>query len=268
MLNKYGIIYKITNLINSKVYIGQTKKELQKRWSGHCNKNGCVHLYAAIKKYGKDNFKIEQIDIAVDKKNLDNKEIFWINYYNSTDKLKGYNLTYGGQSGKKCEDVKIRMSKSKLGKKLSDETKSKISSKLKNKRKPDGFGSNISNKKTGMKYNWKNKFYWNEHPEKKKAMADARRKYKTKEDRNKIYSSIRKEKRRILNKEFKKLGKVVGIKCITTNQEFKTYKSAAEELKINVCALREHIIGLYSNAGGYKFEAIFNTLENEGAVNE
>ena len=60
------IIYKITNKINNKVYIGLTTNTLKYRWSRHIseskNVNDTKHLYKAIRKYGVENFVIEQID--------------------------------------------------------------------------------------------------------------------------------------------------------------------------------------------------------------
>ncbi len=58
------IIYKITNIINNKIYIGKTEKSLNKRWSGHIaksRKNIISVLHNAILKYGKENFKIERV---------------------------------------------------------------------------------------------------------------------------------------------------------------------------------------------------------------
>ena len=57
-----GIIYKITNIINNKVYIGQTVNTIKQRWNKHCHSNGCRSLYNAILKYGKENFNIEIIE--------------------------------------------------------------------------------------------------------------------------------------------------------------------------------------------------------------
>ena len=62
------IVYKITNLINGKVYIGQTVRSLEERYRGHiqrANKGYMGKLYPAMRKYGIDNFKpevIEEID--------------------------------------------------------------------------------------------------------------------------------------------------------------------------------------------------------------
>ncbi len=77
----FGIIYKITNIINGKIYIGQTTATLESRFYSHCqfnrNKDNSV-IFKAIKKYGKENFKIEKIDCAYSEDELNKKEI---NYF-------------------------------------------------------------------------------------------------------------------------------------------------------------------------------------------
>ena len=91
------IIYKITNKINDKIYIGQTTRNLEERWKGHKYHKGCKVLYRAIKKYGKDNFKIESICSALDEKYLDELEINFIKIFNSLSP-NGYNLSLGGKA--------------------------------------------------------------------------------------------------------------------------------------------------------------------------
>ena len=57
-----GFIYKITNKVNNKVYIGQTSRSLEIRWREHKSRAGCYytsHLYSAMNKYGVDNFIFE-----------------------------------------------------------------------------------------------------------------------------------------------------------------------------------------------------------------
>ncbi len=87
------IIYKTTNLINGKIYIGKDSKN-DPNYFG----SGLL-LRQSIKKYGKKNFKKEIIDFADSVKGLNEKEIYWIAFYNSTNKEIGYNLTPGGFGG-------------------------------------------------------------------------------------------------------------------------------------------------------------------------
>lgn len=72
----YGIIYKITNLVNNKVYIGQTKQTLKRRYAHHLSsaRHRDNYLYRAMRKYKVENFKIEQIDTAETLEQLDTKE--------------------------------------------------------------------------------------------------------------------------------------------------------------------------------------------------
>ena len=99
-----GWIYKITNTVNDKCYIGQTSTSIQRRWSQHLNpKNHGNALYSAMDKYGRDKFKIEKIEFveAKEKKDLkqllNQKEKYYISKFQSRGS-KGYNMTPGGES--------------------------------------------------------------------------------------------------------------------------------------------------------------------------
>lgn len=98
-----GYIYKITNLINNKVYIGLTICSINKRWREHkshvYNSMKRTYLYNAMRKYGIDNFKIEIIE-ECDNSLLKDKEREYIKLYHSYIKdplCNGYNLTPGGE---------------------------------------------------------------------------------------------------------------------------------------------------------------------------
>ena len=91
-----GYIYKITNLINQKAYIGKTVGSIEKRWQEHkrdCKRFSDRPLYRALNKYGIDNFKVELVE-EVDIKDLSEREIYWIGYYHTY--TEGYNATLGG----------------------------------------------------------------------------------------------------------------------------------------------------------------------------
>ena len=100
---KYGYIYKITNLINGKIYIGQVyNKSIIDRFNRHCDgasNTSKSYLARAIHKYGKENFKVEQIEECYSVQELNEREKYWIAYYNSTNGSIGYNLTPGGEGG-------------------------------------------------------------------------------------------------------------------------------------------------------------------------
>lgn len=109
MIERRGKIYKISNDINSKVYIGQTVQDVKKRFYNHCgkdNRNENMAIKRAIQKYGKEHFKIEIIEDDILKENLNEREMYWIAFYKSNDSEFGYNLTRGGN----CTIVELKLS--------------------------------------------------------------------------------------------------------------------------------------------------------------
>lgn len=93
-----GYIYSITNKLNGKKYIGKTVGEIEKRWREHIRdskKRRCEKrpLYSAMRKYGENNFFVEQIEECSDAK-LSEREKYWIQKYNTYKN--GYNATLGG----------------------------------------------------------------------------------------------------------------------------------------------------------------------------
>ena len=142
-----GYIYKITNKIDKKIYVGQTIGDLETRWKGHLKKGShCRYLSSAIKKYGVHNFEFKLVCITFDNL-LDNMEIKYIEQYNSLVP-NGYNLRLGGNSGRHNAETKQKISEtlknrykngltrpsSHLGKPHSEMHKKKISESLKGRR--------------------------------------------------------------------------------------------------------------------------------------
>lgn len=95
-----GYIYCITNLINSKRYVGKTTCGIRERWQQHCTDrfkrdSEKRPLYSAFNKYGVENFKVEELEYVEDDSKLDEREIYWINEL-GTYGINGYNATKGG----------------------------------------------------------------------------------------------------------------------------------------------------------------------------
>ena len=100
-----GYIYKITNLINQKSYIGLTHRTPELRWKEHIDiaygeKSRRHHLHNAILKYGIENFEFKILE-EVSEDELNNREKYWIKYYDTYDN--GYNETYGGEGAIKYD---------------------------------------------------------------------------------------------------------------------------------------------------------------------
>lgn len=98
------IIYKITNRINNKIYIGQSInfKNRLKKYKQDCKsqKISAMPIVRAMKKYGLENFIIEIIDKnIISKDELNSKESYYIEKFNSNDTTKGYNIASGGIGG-------------------------------------------------------------------------------------------------------------------------------------------------------------------------
>jgi len=118
------IIYKITCLVNQKVYIGQTSEPIKKRFARHMGyqkDEKDTKFYRAVRKYGKENFVIEVIDYAETQDELDQKELFYINSYDSVNK--GYNSKASiGKCGgdtlshhQNISEIKEKIRQSKMG---------------------------------------------------------------------------------------------------------------------------------------------------------
>src|SRR5579883_2152278 len=128
MQNKIGIIYKITNRKNGKLYIGQTsidekikEKGSLNRFKQHIycalnNKNKCILLENAIRKYGPNNFSIETI-LYCNLEHLNDYEINFIKLYDSANRKYGYNISHGGsgRSSPMTEENRMNISKGQKG---------------------------------------------------------------------------------------------------------------------------------------------------------
>lgn len=158
----FGYIYKITNNINHKFYIGKREKSVfdENYWGSG------KHIKNSILKYGINNFSREIVEWCKNREELNNREKYWIEVLNSRDPNIGYNIAAGGDGvgiphteewkikhsgsgngrfGKEVsQETRNKISKANKGKKRTKEFKEKVSQSLKGKKKPEGFGQKIS----------------------------------------------------------------------------------------------------------------------------
>lgn len=110
----YMIIYKVTNNVNGKIYIGQTIRTIDERISEHQRKKNSL-IGKAIKRYGIESFTIESIETVTTIEMLNNREIYWIKHFKCMVP-NGYNQCVGGNNTMGFthrEESKQKMSESK-----------------------------------------------------------------------------------------------------------------------------------------------------------
>ena len=124
-----GTIYKLENKVNGKCYVGKTTQTFYERIRDH-RRNKKSLIGKALRKYGEENFNKLFLEDVPDEE-LDYWEIHYIQECNSVSP-NGYNLTYGGEGGKKSEETKIKMGEANKGRQHTEETKKKMSEAHKN----------------------------------------------------------------------------------------------------------------------------------------
>ena len=106
-MTEFGRIYIIKNKINNKVYVGQTKVSIKLRFQNHLSaaRYGKDYIIGkAIRKYGEENFYIELLEECLASE-LNEREMYWIAFYNATDNKCGYNMSLGGNVNTKPTQI-------------------------------------------------------------------------------------------------------------------------------------------------------------------
>lgn len=239
------IIYKITNRVNGKVYIGQTKNSLQWRWRKHCMPSEkCTCLVRAIQKYGKENFTVEQIDTASDRDELNAKEIYWIQHYDCIAP-NGYNLKSGGNENLiYSEETRRRISQANIGKKPSVETRRKISEANKGKKLSEETKRRMSESRTGRVVSTETRAKISQSlmghsftDETRRKMSEAQKKRVITDETRKKMSESSNRKRKVL--------------CVETGEIFDSIAKASEKYKASDTHISCVCRGKRKTAGGY-----------------
>nr|DAH39497.1 MAG TPA: intron associated endonuclease [Caudoviricetes sp.] len=278
----YGVIYKATNLINGKVYIGQTTNSLEQRIKQHFfKKDDGAYFHNALKKYGHDGFKWEIIDQADNEDELIEKEIYWIACYESfTDKNKGYNSTSGGETGKSVsEEVRLKISMKNKGKVITEEQREKLRQAFIGREVSNETREKISKAVTGEKNGMFGKKHTEEEKENLRKLSSGRK--LTQESKDKIGKAhkgkiVSQETREKLSraKTGKKLppfseqhieklreanagGKNPQAKpliCLDTGITYECIQEASNETGIHYKQISRCCNGDIEKAGGFKFQ--------------
>jgi group I intron endonuclease len=220
-------IYKITNKLNGKIYIGQsTKDDPSYLGSG-------IIIIKSVEKYGRDNFIKEVIEYC-EGDVVNEREIYWINFYNSTDRKIGYNISTGGNGGNLGDMVNEKISLRQKGKILSKDIFGNIFIVDKNDERYlngelVGFHKNMkpSNKGVPMSDEQKQKL--------------RKPKPKTEEYKNKMRDAINKRPK-------------IMIVCLNTGVVYNSMKDAAEELNLTIPNIIQVLKGRRLETKGYSFK--------------
>ena len=274
----YGVIYLIRNIINNKIYVGQTTNTFDVRYSNNLEKyTSNEHLKKSIQKYGINNFYIDkEFDKAYSKEELDKLEDLYIKIYKSNNRLYGYNKKTGGSNGKPCKESVLKQAKSMKGKLAgekhplygthrSKETREKISKNQKGRiawnkgmHLSEEQKSKISKNRKG-KCCGKNNCNYGKTGEKNHLYGT----HRSDETKNKISQKLTGIKR---SEEYKKKlseihkGKMTGknhplakkVICITTGKVFDTTSEAAMYYGIHQGHISTCCRGIYKYTGKLK----------------
>lgn len=230
------VVYKITNIVNSKIYIGCTMKSIQNRFQEHIghrflHKNG---ISRAILKHGAENFTVEEVEKCISRKEMFNREIYWIGYFNSCNVQIGYNMTNGGDSGPiHCGDK--NSSYGKPNNKLAEFNRSRKGIPLSESHK-----KNVSIGQMGGKRN----------EDTKEKMRLIRRQKWAEGKYSEIGAKISAAKKGVRSK------KIIPIICINNYKIYEGSSDAALKLNLSQGSISNVINGEYGHTKGYVFQKL------------
>lgn len=234
-------IYKYTNTVNGRVYIGQTRKTLEERaQTNGRNYRECRRFYAAIKKCSWSAFTADILEVVETVEEANAREIFYIDLYNSTDDHFGYNIAPGGD----CKEMSAESKKI-----ISEKAKKRYSDKTANPMYGKKHSQSAINKQRVKKLGSNNPMYGTKWTDVQRANSGTRGKHLNLSD----------EQRKIMSDRMKVLGKTIGIKpvrCIEDDKIYESLTAAAKEYGVSGSTLCGHLRGAQHSCCGKHFEYV------------
>ena len=267
-MNKTFEVYKITNILNNKIYIGITSIGTGRRFKVHCSKSRLgsnYPLHKAIKEYGEDKFRPDLIEICDSVETLREREKYFISLFNSTDPNIGYNTTNGGEYIEVTQEMREALSKAQKGRAHTEAYKGVVQYNKDGNFVKEWSNMTEASKETGVSraailraikrtlvrgsksnpYMWFYRVEFDEIPEK----VDPKQYYSNLEYKPKLSEECENaiQKYRVTDGHFKAFGKQV-VKCDTSGKEIQIYESIGSAAKANNItpeAIRCHLRGMY-----------------------
>lgn len=247
MKKKISGIYKIENLINHKVYIGQSK-DINARWSRHKTNEHNVHLKRAFIEYGIENFSFE---ILIETYDRDYWEIFLIQIYHATNFIYGYNICNGGDA-----NAHFNKDNGMFGKHRTEEERKHLSELHKGK-KGIPHTEEHKNKMKGGANPSAMKIQCVETSEIFDTCKEAFEKYRDDSTRKSFpLEVLDKPTRTWKGYHWIRLTKRKRILCVETNKVYKSFSEAEKDTKIPKNTINQCCLGRTEYGGIYHWEYI------------
>ena len=254
IVNDTFSVYIHINKLNNKLYVGITKRQVEKRWNNGEGYVGSERFYNAIKKYGWENFDHEIFASNLNEDEAKNMENFLISKLNLQNNKYGYNIAPGGTDCSLAEETKIKIGNALRGKTFSEEKKQIYSEAHKGKRLSSEHTEAIrkSRSKIIRTEEWNNnirksweKYKGENHPNFGMKLSEEH--LKKMHDAGKIFQ---KEHRELWASVWK------SVLCLETGVEFLCIEDAAKTYGICRSSISECASGKRKSAGGYHWKFI------------
>ncbi len=240
-------VYKYTNLINDKIYIGQTKYSLEKRAEKNgINYKGSKYFYRAIQKYGWENFSPEILKDNLTQEEANELEEYYIKFFDSINPLIGYNIRPGGNNSELSKE-----SKQIISEKAKNRYKDKTNNPMYGKTHSDEAKKKMSKVKTGKN----NPMYGKTLSYETRKKISEHHKGENNPIHNHIYTEEEREaiSKRMLSYADKWRKKVF---CIEDSMTFHSVKDASNYYHIGISTLSGHLNGHQKSCKGKHFKFV------------